>query len=390
MIYVVTSYDLLRMPARPGQYYYATDVRCLYMDYDNEIQHRRRVAAVVLNSDYERLNSIRPQNGQNYYVIDTNMLWVFDTKWVLKVGDVKSYNSYMYDSAQPMTPVILNDSSITSVATGDKIIDNNGLLGNGSVVVRDANRINRGILGVDIPNSALTFTSFMDKGIVFYPYGMGSSVEEQHKTGSLSLGIEAVSASGGSSSLFNESISHVGRADYRGNLYIHGNIYFVDEVNTETDPYYISYYPDDDQEMIHSFIIEVQTDDVSNYNYVNIKVLSDTEATVRVISYTSSLKDVLTDDTGNPIYTSPTTLTSDIEYSATRDVIDDNKVTFTLSGVEHSFTLEGSPNVSLVTLDDDFLGNPDDNIIATTQLFNIIELKPVVTKRDYLSKRKSN
>lgn len=371
MILNVTSYDLLRMPQKKGQYYYATDTRCIYKDTGLEPQHRIRVSAVIVNSDYERLNSVRPQNGQNYYVIDTQCLWMFDTRWVLKEGTVENYNSYIYNSSQPMTPVINVDSLITSPTTGDKILDNNGLTGDGSVVIRDFNRIHRGVIGADVPNSVLAFTSYMDNGISFYPYGMGAASENAQRIGSLHLGVDAVSTSSGDISLFNENLTHIGRADYDGNFYIHGKLCLVNDVDNRT--YKVAYTPTESQQMIHSFTTQEEFNNKLTYRYIITKVLSATTAKVRIIEYTNTSQEVVIDDAGNPIYSQPTILTSDVEYDASRNILSSDSVKYTLEGPGYSFTLTGPGASAKVELHSVELGD-NNNVFAETKLSDIYDI----------------
>ena len=380
------------MPPKKGQYYYVTDTRCIYKDMNDEPTGRKRVSAVILNSDYERLNVVRPENGQNYYVIDNNSLWEFDTKWKLKMGSVDMYNSYTYTSGQTLSPVIHTDPLI-STPTGDKVIDNNGLLENGSVVVRDSNRINRGIIGADLPNSVLAVTSFLDNGIVFYPYGMGSSIEEQQRIGSLHLGVDAVSEQDKKMSLFDEAMTHIGRADYKGNFYVYGRLCIVDPVSS--DKFSIFDVPTEDQQMYHSFTCsrKAEYEDGSQtlyYNYVVVRVLSATKARIRVITYTNAGKSAVIDDNGEPLYSTPTVLESDIEYDATRGVASLDTpygVTYIADGPGFAFMLSGSPESSQVQFEDEFLTNSTDPVFATTQLHNIKDVDKMLTELTELLKK---
>ena len=75
-----TQYDLMRAKAKVGQMYFVTDSRLLYKDNSNSIAQRLVFNAVILHTESERINSIKPVIGKFYYVEETNSLWLFDTR----------------------------------------------------------------------------------------------------------------------------------------------------------------------------------------------------------------------------------------------------------------------------------------------------------------------
>lgn len=172
VIHVITEYDLLMTRATSGDYYACTDSKKLYKDISDNVSERRLVKAVMLNTDSERLYDIRPCNGKLYYVWETNELWLYDYGWQLKVGSRKSSNAYQ-----------LSDGYIVNVSpvSRDNPIDNNGLLEDGSVIVRDINRIIKGRLYTDVTNNNLVVSSYLGAGMTLYPNGEGTD------TGSLRL-----------------------------------------------------------------------------------------------------------------------------------------------------------------------------------------------------------
>lgn len=371
MIQKISNYDLLRLPIKPGQIYYITDLRCLFQDFGKTARERTRLNALVLNTDYERLHRVRPQNGRNYYVIETNFLWVYDTKWVLKDGDIRKYNAYAYTYTNGVSPVVSNDVTITSSTTGDRIIDNNGLLGNGSVVVRDRNRLNKGIIEVDARKNNIAFTSYLDNGISFYPYGFTSSAEEKQKIGSFHLGIESTVENPG---VF-ENMSHKGLATYYGDVNLYGDMFTL-----EVQPYNYSlnYIPQVDEELRYRFECNVTVKETENISYkkysnITIKVIDGTSCKIRITTYNDRSGIVVTD--GNEkLYQGALLVESDIIYDGERTVTDDS-VTFKITSLGDSFTLSGGVVTPLITFSnpEKYTDTPD-NVYGTSELLRKVRI----------------
>lgn len=348
MIQKITNYDLLNLPAKIGQIYYVTDMRCLFQDTSKLLQGRKRLNALVLNTDYERLHRIRPQNGKNYYVIETNFLWSYDTKWVLRDGDVKQYNAYTYDSNNGVSPIVNNDSYITSSQTGDRIIDNNGLLGNGSIVVRDQNRLVKASIGVDGKNNAIAFTGQLDNGIIFYPYGFSGDETERTQVGSLHLGIQTKLNNPG---MF-ENLEHAGLATYYGDMELYGDAYTL-QVKSVFE-YNLDYVPNwEDEKMSHQFTCSktVKRGDSSYKIFYKITIfdISETAAKIQIISYNNSADAAVTDADGNLVYDGPFLLESDVTYDCTRTRNSSTDCDYTIISNGHNFNLSGQSVSPLVT-----------------------------------------
>ena len=336
MILKISQYDLFNMPMKQGQIYFIVNSRMLYKDYGVEKTDRKRFVAHILNSDYERVNTVRPQNGVNYYVVETNCLWLFDTKWVLKDGDVKSYNLYTYSQSTPIAPVINSNEGITSKITGDKIIDNNGLAGDGSVIIRDQNRIGKGYIQANNTNGTLDFYSMMSEGFNIYPNGLGRDSEDR-LSGAIRISTTPTET--------DETIRRSGRLDYYGDVYIHGNIYTLDEVSKAD--YDITYTPKKDQIVTHKFTASktysstdhVEYDKISRFT---IEAKADS-CTVNVITYYTNQQ--TPDSVSDSIYDNGTMrVGSDITYTANRSV-NANKVVYSLIGHEDNLviTISGTP-----------------------------------------------
>ena len=374
MIQQVSNYDLLSIPVREGQIYYATDIRALFQDFGPSIKDRRRLSAFVLNTDYERLNRIRPQNGLNYYVIETNFLWTYDTKWVLKDGDIRQYNSYTYSSAG-ISPVVSTDNLITSVETGDRIIDNNGLLGNGAVVIRDSNRLNKGVIGVDAARNGLSITSYLDNGISFYPYGFTSDQQEKLQTGSFHLGVEANEEGTG---IFS-SLSHRGVATYYGDFNLYGDAYTL-EIKPFED-YTVSYIPVSPNEFLtfqfecSKTILEESTDrSYTQYRKVIIYEITETTCKIRITTYNNRSGATVTDANGNIIYDGALTIESDIIYDGNRTSAESG-VAFCITSNSDEFILSGPVLSPLVTFTNwGEYTNEGDTVYAQSQLLHKIKI----------------
>lgn len=368
MVIKCTKYDLLQIPAKKGQIYYVTDIRCLYKDYGAHISFRSRLPALILNTEYERANKIRPQNGRLYYVVESNNLWVYDAKWVLKIGDVKKYNAYAYSGTNSITPVLNTSDDITSTHTGDRIIDNNGLLGDGSVVVRDHNRIIRGQLSLNNPRNELAITSYQDNGITLYPYGLESDPRNRLQLGSLHLGVESIEE--GPSSLWS-SMSRKGKATYFGDFYFIGDVFTQTVIGTDT--YKLNHVPEDSQTLMHKFgTTKTEEDHVRYYDFV-ITVLSDTNAEVKITNYVKTMNAAVTGADGEMLYDGTFVWGSEVVHNAVRSSDSDSHVTYSLEGTEKEtiITLEGSSNSAVVTINIDDFSDGIDTIYSRTELLEI-------------------
>ena len=282
MIHKITSYDLLRLPANYGQTYYVTDQRLLYKDYAPDLSGRRTLPAMVLNTEHQRVNRIRPTNGVNYYVVESNCLWCYDARWVLKEGN-KLYNSYVYDSNNSVSPVIIDNDEIQN-EQGDRIIDNNGLMGNGTVVVRDTNRLRRGDISAMENKKLMVMTSYLDEGMLFRPYGLAQDNIDRDEIGSLKLGVKL--GTWGPEGY--ERTSYRGEATYKGDMYVEGQLYVV--ISTSTYNADLFSIPEDDERI--EFKIVCKTTSSNEFgeevvkNIIQIEPVTESTAKVKVISYT--------------------------------------------------------------------------------------------------------
>lgn len=141
----------------PGVYYFCTDSNRLYKD---DSSGRFRLSVDFINTEIDRVYNVRPANGTNYYVFETNELWLYNSGWVLLDGVARPSNGYYY-----------TDGLIAPTDSDLVVLDNNGLLGDGSVCVRDQNRVIKGKLSINATNNNLVISSFLGGGLTFLPDG---------------------------------------------------------------------------------------------------------------------------------------------------------------------------------------------------------------------------
>lgn len=135
-IYKLTAYDLKCTKVTNGNYYVTTDTKQVFYD-QNNIRTIKSVRMIA--TERERLNNVSPINGSLYYVWETNTLWTYNQKWIVLEGNYSYKPSGYYYSDNVIAPNT-NDPNA--------VLDNNGLLGDGSVVIRDGNRIIKGKLSI--------------------------------------------------------------------------------------------------------------------------------------------------------------------------------------------------------------------------------------------------
>ena len=158
----ITSYDLLYTDVTPDTYYYVTDSNILY--YDQKDSKRAIVPFVFVETELQRTQEIIPLENLNYYVWETNELWTWSTVWIIKAGSENKNWSY-YHGVQ---------NKIYALDTGYE--DNNGLLGDGSVVIRDVNKAIKGRMYVDLETNNLVLSSFLGGGLTLLPYGVTDTI----------------------------------------------------------------------------------------------------------------------------------------------------------------------------------------------------------------------
>lgn len=130
--------------------------------------------AVICYTDSDRF--IDTEDNTKYFVVDSSTLYNYSGGlWtVIFKSNIDSYNAIVADQAQR-----------DLVGKGEDLLDNNGLLGNGNVVVRDTNKLVKGILANTIVgnNEYIYFYSAFGNNIRISP----SSAPGENLSGVLQL-----------------------------------------------------------------------------------------------------------------------------------------------------------------------------------------------------------
>lgn len=167
-IYKMTEFDLARTSYTPGNMYICLDSYKLY--YDESVNTRVIYDYVSVSTVNDLRHNITPDYGKTYYCWEDNSLWLWINKWVTLWSDSTYPSAYVYDdwSGGNLTSIYRHDQPLLSA-------DDNGLLHDGSVVVRDRNRIIKGRIYVDDGNDNFVISSFLGGGLRFLPNGQMTS-----------------------------------------------------------------------------------------------------------------------------------------------------------------------------------------------------------------------
>lgn len=325
------QYDLLNLAPVKGQYYFCTDTRILYKDNGSTKDSRIHFNAQVLNTEYERTNEVKPSIGKFYYVVETNQLWLFDTRWNLKITSDAQYNAYVNSysdtySGNYISPVINTDSSITG-PNGDKIIDNNGLLGNGSVAIRDSNRIIKGLITVDNTNQQLSFRSQLDNGFLFIPNSHLPYNDLSTSLGALHLTVDR------DINDVNDNLDLTGQAYYYGQWNNYGDMFIINKIKNDSN-IGLDYTPNIDKTIVKIFLTCTKTEKLDEEEsetttYIVIRPVSTTQAIANIVSLSSEDKDtVVQNDIGELIYTNSNLLKESKTVNCNRKISYSNGYTY--------------------------------------------------------------
>lgn len=158
----VTEFDMLRTAIKPGNMYLCLDSQKMY--YDESANRRVVYNYISVRTVNDLKYNITPSNNCTYYCWEDNSLWLWMNKWISIYTTTSYPSAYVYDT----------ENNITSVYNGDNAsypADNNGLLKDGSVVIRDRQRIIKGKLWINDQNDNLIMASFLGGGIRLLPNG---------------------------------------------------------------------------------------------------------------------------------------------------------------------------------------------------------------------------
>lgn len=159
------NYDLLGTANKKYNMYMCLDTLQLW--YDESDSKRVLYAYVGVDTVNDLQNNLIPELGTTYYCWESNSLWLWMNRWICLYTDGKYPSAYRTDNGY-IEEVYLSDDQPT-------IVDNNGLLRDGSVVVRDANRIIKGRLYISDSMDNLVISSYLGGGVRILPNGAFSS-----------------------------------------------------------------------------------------------------------------------------------------------------------------------------------------------------------------------
>lgn len=158
----MNEFDLLRTSIVPGNMYMCLDTQKLY--YDETASKRVPYFYNSVKTINDLLYNITPSSGSTYYCWEDNSLWLWMNKWIALYSTTTYPSAYVYDSNRNIDEVYRYDQPNIPA-------DDNGLLKDGSVVVRDRNRIIKGKIYINDSNDNMTVASFLGGGIRFLPNG---------------------------------------------------------------------------------------------------------------------------------------------------------------------------------------------------------------------------
>lgn len=161
----LNNYDLLGTKCKKYNMYMCLDTLQLW--YDESDSKRTLYGYVGVDTVNDLKNNLIPEFGVTYYCWESNSLWLWMNRWICIYTDNKYPSAYRTDNDY-IEAVYLNDQQPT-------IVDNNGLLRDGSVVIRDANRIIKGRLYVSDTQDNLVISSYLGGGVRLLPNGAFST-----------------------------------------------------------------------------------------------------------------------------------------------------------------------------------------------------------------------
>lgn len=162
------TFDLNATPIQKGNMYMCLDTLTMYYDQDDSNRVRYIYKGVKTRKDM--LYNITPSMNTTYYCWEDNSLWLWMNKWI------SIYSNSQYPSAYIVDNEGIRD--VYNYNSPNAPIDNNGLLGDGSVVIRDENRLIKGKIYIDTDENNLIISSYFGGGTRILPNGQMSTKGE--------------------------------------------------------------------------------------------------------------------------------------------------------------------------------------------------------------------
>ena len=169
----LTEYDMLNTGIKQYNMYLCTDSGNLYYDVDPSRRVLYNYTPVkTLNDLY---NNVIPSVGVTYYCWETNSLWLWMNRWISIYTDSSYPSAYDYNGDNQLYEIYkYGDASLPA--------DDNGLLKDGSVVIRDRNRIIKGKIYIGDNNDNFIISSFLGGGLILLPNGKLTSAGQLYLT----------------------------------------------------------------------------------------------------------------------------------------------------------------------------------------------------------------
>lgn len=165
----INEADLLRTKIHKFDMYMCLDSQRLYYDSTDADTGRIVYNYIGVKTINDLLYHITPEYGKNYYCWEDNSLWLWMNKWITVWTESTYPSAYQYTDWNGV------DGNLVSVYRNDEPLlpaDDNGLLHDGSVIVRDRLRIIKGRLYIDDGTDNLVISSYFGGGIRFLPNGL--------------------------------------------------------------------------------------------------------------------------------------------------------------------------------------------------------------------------
>lgn len=159
----MTEFDLLRTSITKYNMYMCIDSQKLYYDQSDSQRVQYHYAGVKTVNDL--MHNITPAMNTTYYCWEDNSLWLWMNKWISIYSDTTYPSGYVYDNDNYLVPT--DEPSVP--------IDQNGLLKDGSVVIRDRQRIIKGKIYIDDGMDNLVISSYLGGGVRILPNGKVST-----------------------------------------------------------------------------------------------------------------------------------------------------------------------------------------------------------------------
>jgi hypothetical protein len=204
--YLIKSNNVVIWTESDKNAYYCTDIQKLKMFYNSTTA--TDFGCIIVATEALRKAIMYPVESAYYYTVDSNCLYQYiKGLWTeVIITKLTSFTAYRLDDEQRKL-----------IGEGANLLDNNGLLHNGTVVVRDSNKLIKGTLSINESDNSLDIVTTFGGDINLYPGGKTESTA--------SPGVVSIKAD-------DKQIYYDGRLTVTTLDYDEGDIGFVDSLYT--------------------------------------------------------------------------------------------------------------------------------------------------------------